>query len=242
MKIPGLNFAKHRTVRRETSEHGETRQSDDVPVDVLELFGVPEVERTPRVFQALGHLIDENQQLRREIVQMREYVKKTEQLADRDPLLDVLNRRAFMRELERARALNERHGLISSLLYVDVNDLKLINDTYGHGAGDAALREVVDVLVGNFRKSDIVARIGGDEFAVILLQTSQAAALEKAGDVVAAVKKRSISIEDQRLTFDAAFGAAQITADKTADELLREADAAMYQHKKFQNKTENRDG
>ena len=79
-------------------------------------------------------------------------------------LIDLPNRRGFMRELERLIARVDRYGIDGAMLFVDLDGLKIINDTLGHRAGDEALIQVAALLVKGMRHSDVVARIGGDEF------------------------------------------------------------------------------
>ncbi|MCH7794025.1 MAG: GGDEF domain-containing protein, partial [Proteobacteria bacterium] len=111
-------------------------------VDVATIMGVPEAELTPKVRAAIDRLMAEAQSLREELGRARRRVEYLEQLADRDPLAPVLNRRAFVRELTRMIAFAERYGVSGSVLYFDIDGMKRINDTWGHAAGDAALKHV----------------------------------------------------------------------------------------------------
>ena len=89
---------------------------------------------------------------------------------DVDPLTDVLNRRGFERELKRSLAYVKRYGTSAALIYIDLDGFKPVNDRHGHGAGDAVLKAIAAALLRNVRASDVVARIGGDEFAVLLVE------------------------------------------------------------------------
>ena len=91
-----------------------------------------------------------------------------DQLAHQDPLINLPNRRGFMRELERLIARVDRYGISAAMLFVDVDGLKMINDTLGHRAGDEALIQMAALLAKGVRHSDVVARIGGDEFGIFL--------------------------------------------------------------------------
>src|SRR5690606_3496387 len=97
-----------------------------------------------------------------------------------DPLLPLFNRRAFGRELARAVSLADRYEEPLSIVFFDLNGFKTINDTHGHATGDAVLAHVADVLRGHVRDSDIVGRLGGDEFGVILLRSDLPSAKTKA--------------------------------------------------------------
>ena len=103
-----------------------------------------------------------------------------------DPLTETLNRRGFERELKRSLAYVKRYGTRAALVYIDLDEFKPVNDRHGHAAGDAVLKAIAAALVGHVRASDVVARIGGDEFVALLWNVSgpaaaaKAAALEKA--------------------------------------------------------------
>ena len=118
--------------------------------------------------------------LRRMLTAAEARIAELEKLAGEDALTGILNRRGFERELGRALAFSSRYGKDAALVFVDLDDFKLINDAHGHLAGDATLKAVADTLLANVRRSDIVARIGGDEFVVVLWGASLANAAMKA--------------------------------------------------------------
>ena len=155
--------------------------------DTASIMGVPEAELTPNVQRALLTLMGEVDQLRRETEALRAKVRDLESLADRDVLLPVLNRRAFLREVSKALSLAERHDAPSALVYFDLNGFKAINDTYGHAAGDEALKVVADTLSSKLRDTDAVGRLGGDEFGVVLVLTAVEAAERKAEELADAI-------------------------------------------------------
>ena len=99
----------------------------------------------------------------------------------------MLNRRGFERELKRSLAYVKRYGTSAALIYIDLDGFKPVNDRHGHSAGDAVLKAIAAALVRNVRASDVVARIGGDEFAVLLWNVNGANAAAKAGALEAAV-------------------------------------------------------
>ena len=102
------------------------------------------------------------------VARLQERVEQLDQLAHQDSLINLPNRRGFMRELERLIARVDRYGIDGAMLFVDVDGLKTINDTFGHRAGDEALIQVANLLANGVRQSDVVARIGGDEFGILL--------------------------------------------------------------------------
>ena len=151
-------------------------------------------------------------------------------LATRDQLTSLLNRREFDRVIseERERALRFNHGL--GLVMVDIDHFKAINDTHGHPAGDAVLREVARRLAAQVRTVDRVARFGGEEFAIVLMQTDPAAAADVAARVCAAVARDPIMAADTvALNVTVSAGVALLPQDApTEAALISAADKALY--------------
>lgn len=164
----------------------------------------------------------ENEQLKTRIVDL-------EKAADTDPLLPIYNRRAFVREIDRARNMMGRYDILSSLIYFDLNNFKIINDQHGHAVGDDVLRMVSDVLKGGVRDCDLVARLGGDEFGVLLFKISQAEARSKAHNLAKIISERAIVISTgHTVRIETAWGLASCQAEDSADQILARADRAMY--------------
>jgi diguanylate cyclase (GGDEF)-like protein len=161
----------------------------------------------------------------------RARISDLEARVDVDPLTDVLNRRGFERELKRSLAYIKRYGTSAALIYVDLDGFKPVNDRHGHGAGDAVLKAVAAALVRNVRASDVVARIGGDEFVVLLWNVNGANAAIKAAALEAAVFGAPVRWNASTLVVGASAGVALLGAlDMPADVIAR-ADAAMYARK-----------
>lgn len=169
-------------------------------------MGIPEVELTPKVRAAIVTLMAEVESLRHEVEHTRERLAHLERLADQDPLAPIANRRAFVRELSRALSITERYGTPSSLVYFDVNGLKEINDTYGHTAGDEGLLRVASILREHVRDVDVVGRLGGDEFGVIMVQTELEPAFEKARRLAAAIRENPFSWDGHDIALEVAHG------------------------------------
>ena len=152
---------------------------------------------------------------------------KLQFLADHDPLTNLLNRRAFVRDLDTEVSRAHRYGHPLALVVLDLDGFKEVNDRYGHAAGDSVLQRVAATLVSILRGSDAAFRIGGDEFALILLEASRADACGVAGRIGAALEGDS----DERVQgLTASFGVALSTgAEGRGDELFRMADEAMYE-------------
>ena len=182
--------------------------------------------------ETLVRLQAERETMQRELEDARMRIAQLERLADEDSLAPIANRRAFVRELSRMIAFTRRYGPPSSVIYFDVNGMKQINDTHGHPAGDAALRHVADVLCKNVRSSDIVGRLGGDEFGVILAQTSQEQANAKAAALAQAISATSFSWGKLQISVSAAFGVYSFTGSDDAQVAIEAADKAMYTQKR----------
>jgi diguanylate cyclase (GGDEF)-like protein len=150
-------------------------------------------------------------------------------LADHDPLTRLGNRRAFMRQLQREAGRSVRYGQPFSLVLCDLDGFKALNDRLGHLAGDAALQHFGAILDGVLRRSDGAFRIGGDEFALVLVQ---AGAIE-AEEVVERVRRLLHAAEDQH-ALGSSFGVAVFdpAASPAPDGIFRQADEAMYAAKR----------
>lgn len=233
MKISDASKAPPASAVRSAKEARKTEAAESAaPIDAVTFAGIPDSELTPRVRQALTALMDEVRSLRAELTATRARVGELEHIADADPLLGVLNRRAFVRELNRALAMVERYGNPSSLLFADLNDLKKINDDMGHGAGDAALAHVSAVLTANVRQTDVVGRLGGDEFGVILTQTDLPTAQEKADALTSLVAETDVAWKGKSFRSRISCGVVEIKKGASAEEALETADNAMYEIKK----------
>ncbi len=198
-------------------------------VDPVTVAGIPEDELTPRVRAALAALMQEVADLRRELSETRQRMAELEQLASTDPLIGILNRRAFVAELNRALAMAQRYGHPSSLVFIDLDDLKKINDTHGHSAGDAALNHAATIISENIRQTDVFGRLGGDEFAIILTNTPRALAEHKA-NLLASIVKATPGPDG--LQVSVTCGVVEVAAGLTAEAALMAADKVMYDEKR----------
>jgi diguanylate cyclase (GGDEF)-like protein len=198
----------------------------------LKLAGIAENELTPQLRAALARMYAETEAMRRELEDSRERIAQLERLADEDSLAPIANRRAFVRELSRMIAFTRRYGPPSSVIYFDVNGMKQINDTHGHPAGDAALRHVAELLCNNVRSSDIVGRLGGDEFGVILAQTNQEQATAKADSLGQAIGETPLRWGNLTIPVSAAYGVYSFTGSDDAQVAIEAADKAMYKQKR----------
>lgn len=213
---------------------GRRRSDEEVAAELREFAlkaGLEEATLAPRTRMALIELLGELAQLRGDLDKAKLRSATLERLAHEDALMPVANRRAFMRELSRLVALAKRYGTESSIVYIDLNDMKGINDRYGHNAGDAALQHVARILVDNVRHADVVARLGGDEFGVLLVKTAQAHAEEKAAALHEMVRARPLVWNDVPIWLSASFGAHCFGGQESAAQAIESADRAMYRSK-----------
>jgi diguanylate cyclase (GGDEF)-like protein len=202
-------------------------------VDSAEFLGVPEVEMTPAVKAAIQTLITELDDLRGEVGRLKSRLSEAEGLADRDALTPLLNRRAFVRELGRVRTFAQRYGAPASLVYFDLDGFKAINDRYGHAAGDAALKAVADRLIANVRDSDLIGRMGGDEFAIVLVQADQATAEAKAASLAQAIEREPLRFGEWTAPVHLSYGVIELTPDAEPETLIAAADTAMFAAKRL---------
>src|SRR5438874_819035 len=176
-------------------------------------------------------LIEEISRLRGQVAQLQERVEQLDHLAHQDSLIDLPNRRGFVRELERLIARVSRYDARAAMLFVDLDGLKIINDTFGHRAGDQSLIQVAGLLERGVRKSDVVARIGGDEFGILLENADEASAHETAARLVDMIADCEFSHEGDSLPLSVAIGVGMIGANDSADEVMARADEQMYRRK-----------
>jgi diguanylate cyclase (GGDEF)-like protein len=176
-------------------------------------------------------LAAEVERLEQELAAARARVARLETLADVDPLLDILNRRGFERELKRSLAYVKRHGTDAALVYLDLDGFKPINDRHGHAAGDALLKAVATTLARHVRASDLVARIGGDEFAVLLWNCGEADAQVKAQALEAAIGRTTATYAGAKLSAGVSAGVALLLPLDAPAEVIERADHAMYARK-----------
>lgn len=176
-------------------------------------------------------LAAEVERLVAELDRSRARIADLEAKVDIDPMTDLFNRRGFERELRRSMAYVKRYGVSAALIFLDLDGFKPVNDRHGHAAGDAVLKAIAAAIVAEVRASDIVARIGGDEFAVLLWNVNGAAAAAKAAALERAVYATPVKWDASTLVVGASAGVALAGALDTPAELLARADAAMYARK-----------
>jgi diguanylate cyclase (GGDEF)-like protein len=176
-------------------------------------------------------LLAEIDRLKAEIVRAESRISELEARVDTDPLLDIRNRRGFMRELKRSIAHMQRYKGEAVLLFIDLDGFKAVNDHHGHAAGDAVLKAVAHKLTGHVRASDVVARLGGDEFCVLLWNLAAPQAEAKARELERLIEAVSVAYGETSVSVGASAGVVPLAAEAVPEQIIHAADQAMYARK-----------
>jgi len=164
-----------------------------------------------------------------DISERKEFEEQLKRVASEDSLTGLANRRQLEIELEKQFERCRRYGESAALLMVDLDKFKSINDNHGHAAGDAVLRAVASELTARTRTNDIVARIGGDEFAILMVGGQLDTANRMAEELMARFDRRKVSFDGQVCGCPASVGAAVILEeDRNIDDVMKRADREMY--------------
>lgn len=194
-------------------------------------MGLPQPRVQDDEFPSAASLLTENERLKRELAVARARIGELEARADIDPLLDILNRRGFERELARANAHVKRYGTQVALMFVDLDGFKSVNDRHGHGAGDALLKAVARELVAHVRASDLVGRLGGDEFGLLIWRIDEVQAAARARQLEELIARVSVTHGRAQVQVGASAGSAHLREDLTPIQTIAAADRAMYRRK-----------
>ncbi len=194
---------------------------------LLEGLGLSPDEVSDDVLAKLMELATANAKLtaRMGLLEMR--LKRAELLADNDPLCPLFNRRAFMRELAREIDLAGRHETHLSVLYIDLDQFKRVNDTLGHEVGDEVLVTIARLLKENVRRTDIVGRIGGDEFAVVLIRSNPTQTAMRVNALREMLQHSDVQLHGVK----ASIGAVKWRDGMSASDIMQAADRAMFANK-----------
>ncbi|MCP2520887.1 GGDEF domain-containing response regulator [Candidatus Aminicenantes bacterium AC-708-M15] len=170
-------------------------------------------------------------------IERHHMMKRLKELATTDELTGLYNRRGFLTYGKELLKLAKRMERAIFLLYVDLDRMKWINDNFGHQEGDKALQEISNILRKNFRKSDVIARIGGDEFVVLGLVTSWRGEKTLSEILIGRLEEKlnAFNLKSSlpyKLSISAGLVAFDSSSIKNIDELLEEADKLMYEHKR----------
>lgn len=202
--------------------------------DLSENLNLVNNELKSRVDYADRELIKTNDILlerSRELLELNTEFKK---LSVTDSLTDLYNRRHFESVLKDEIEITKRHGDVNSLLVIDIDHFKNVNDTYGHNHGDIVIQTISKVMQSRLRETDVLCRIGGEEFVAICRRADKEAALALAEDIRKAIEEKVIIAGKDEITVTVSIGVVTVTKEnieKYADDVFKYADIALYYSK-----------
>ncbi len=168
-----------------------------------------------------------------EIEKLKEELRRAKEEASIDPLTGLRNRRSFERALSEFFRDYKKFGYPFSVIMLDLDNFKQINDTYGHIAGDKVLREIGNILRNYLRAKDVPARTGGEEFTIILPGITREEALTVAERLRKVIANYTVEHEDTKINPTASFGVAEVSEDiESPEDIIRKADENLYKAKK----------
>lgn len=202
---------------------------------LINALGVDLARLDLRARAAIEALAEEVIALREDADTLRARLADAELLADNDALCPVFNRRAFEREVRREIALSGRFQTPLTLIFIDLDNFKTVNDVYGHAAGDSVLLKVADIILSRTRETDIVGRLGGDEFGIVLAHATLEDSRRKAAQLAAAIDALEVRGEEgvtlPPVQIGASCGVVEWGAGQSAAALIARADQAMFAEK-----------
>jgi len=188
-----------------------------------------------KILVELDAMRGENSSLRQDVLTMEKKIRDQEDELQElsrqtsiDPLTLVANRAAFDARLAEEISRSERYKRTFSLIMIDLDHFKNVNDSFGHQAGDRVLRAFGKILDSKTRLSDFVARFGGEEFVVILPDTRLSTAVKVADKVRVYFERTTFHVDKDRLKITASFGVSQLADEDTAETIIKRADRALY--------------
>ena len=183
--LPTSDPAEKMSPRDSQTESEVTQNPEVEAIDIEPFHGLTPEDLTPNARIEMMQLMEEIGQLRQELSCNRKRIAYLSNLADHDELSTALNRRAFLRELGHAQILAREYGALNTLLFVTVRNLKDINEIHGHAIGDAVVEHVAETLVHHTDKANVIGRLGGDAFAVVLVGSN----VDKSEEMAVLVRK-----------------------------------------------------
>ena len=171
-----------------------------------------------------GYMID--------ISRQKELEEELQKLATIDSLTQAFNRRAFYEKLNEESGRARRYGHALSVVVCDLDDFKLVNDTFGHAVGDQALSEFGSLVSGSLRESDFIGRVGGEEFALALPYSDIGAAVQTAERLRSSLEQTAIDVEGNQCSLTISVGVSELRGEAdSVSELMKRADDALYEAK-----------
>ncbi len=217
---PTSDPAQKMPPRDSQTESEVTQNPEGEAIDIESFHGLTPEDLTPNARIAMMQLMEEIGQLRQELSRNRKSIAYLSNLADHDELSTALNRRAFLHELRYAQILARKYGALNTLLFVTVRNLKDINEIYGHAIGDAVVEHVAETLVHHTNKADVIGRLGGAEFAVVLVASNVDKSEERAVWVEKLLSNQPFIDGDMRIPLEADVAVHALEVDEEADATL----------------------
>jgi len=183
--------------------------------------------------EAQSQLISSHVQLQQKTLSLEKARQQLKILASQDPLTNLYNRRYFKDISQKLVNIAKREGSELSVIMLDIDKFKNINDTYGHSIGDEVIINLAGLLIAQTRESDIVARFGGEEFAILLPSTNKGGAYKTASTIREVVERQILTLDNKNIQYTISLGVDcfDITADEKIDPTLNRADRSLYQAK-----------
>lgn len=203
----------------------------------ISVLNIPAEEATPAVRSAVSMMFRKLEEMKQGLDKAKDHIRKLEERVDVDYITNLPNRRAFFNKLEWSISMFERYKHHFSVIYIDMDDLKLVNDQMGHTAGDMAIRHVGAIVEDIKRDTDFLARVGSDEFALIMHYADETAARKRAEDITQRILNSHFMYQGQTATLTASHGVYEAKPRDTADMIVQRADIAMRNEKSVSQKT-----
>ena len=202
--------------------------------ELSENLNVANAELKSRVDYADNQLIKTNNLLLERSGELLDLNTKFEKLSVTDPLTELYNRRYFESEITNEMEVTKRHGDVTSLLVMDIDNFKLINDTYGHMQGDEVIKMIANTMKERLRDTDVLCRIGGEEYVAICKRANKENSMQLAEDLREIIEQTNINIGSNEVSVTVSIGIATVTPEnitEEADNIFKHADLALYSSK-----------
>ncbi|MGA7828758.1 MAG: GGDEF domain-containing protein [Geobacteraceae bacterium] len=238
--IRGLLLSLANVIQRTDQAASDSSQTLGDVRNTIDHMAIPDDLREvhSQLLTEIDRVISSNSTLKRELFHSREILANQRQQIEAlktevrvDGMTQLANRACFDEKLREMVRLWERYGDAFSLMIIDVDNFKDINDTHGHPGGDRVLKGVTYKIKSTLRATDFVARFGGDEFAAILMKATATAAADAAQKVCCQVRESKFVLDGNEVRTSLSIGVAEISAGESAEQLVKRADRALYRVK-----------
>jgi len=220
--LPADKHAKDQPRKRD--HYDERHDASEPTPDISTVMDIPADEITPKVQQALSHIMGEIDKVRDELAHARSHIQYLEELSETHTYLPVINRRGLHRELSRMLGLGERAGVVNTFVYFHVCNIESIRSKFGHAAAEAGMIWAAECLRANSRDTDIVGSMGGHDFGLILTMSDSENAAEKATVIASALEDGAFPWDGERLSLKISHGLHTFVSGDTAETVMDRAD------------------